>query len=395
MLFISALFGGIYVNSRQAIEKEVKSRAQALFNSIVITREWNARYGGVFVEKTPGMASNPYLLNPDISATNGKTYTLKNPALMTREISEIANSSSAFQFHITSLKPLNPNNAPDSFERQALQSFALGKTEVISKEKSGDVTYYRYMAPLIIEQSCLECHAAQGYRVGDVRGGISIRFNIEEMEQLQLRNQLLIGLLFTLTLASFLGIVYRLVAALQKKLAEAQETIRVMAITDELTQLRNRRFLLSRVREELERATRYRRSLSCIFFDIDHFKQINDKYNHEAGDVVLKTVSATAHQQCRQTDTLGRYGGEEFLMLLPETSLAQACELAERLRLAVQSQTSVVDQHQIRVTVTLGVTCYAPASGSAQLDLSAFIAQADNAMLAAKQAGRNRVGVAP
>src|ERR1035437_8331760 len=116
VLFISALFGGIYVNSRQAIEKEVKSRAQALFNSIVITREWNARYGGVFVEKTPGMASNPYLLNPDISATNGKTYTLKNPALMTREISEIANSSSSFHFHITSLKPLNPNNAPDSFE---------------------------------------------------------------------------------------------------------------------------------------------------------------------------------------------------------------------------------------------------------------------------------------
>ncbi len=394
LLFVSALFGGIYLNSQQALDKEIKSRALAIFNSIVITRKWNVRYGRVFVEKTPGMASNPYLHDPDISASNGKTYTLKNPALMTREISEIAQSEGAFQFHITSLKPLNPNNAPDTFERQALQSFAAGKSEVSAKEKIGAVTYYRYMAPLFIETPCLECHAAQGYKVGDVRGGISIRFNITEVEQFEMHQRLLIGLLFTLTLAAFLGIVYRLAANLQKKLAAAQETIRVMSITDELTQLKNRRFLLTRVQEELDRASRYRHPFSCIFFDIDHFKQINDTYNHEAGDLVLKTVSTTAQAQCRQTDTLGRYGGEEFLMLLPETKLAQAKDLAERLRQAVQNQISIIDQHQIRVTITLGVACYTVAPNGTQPDLSAFIMQADKAMLAAKVAGRNRVGVA-
>lgn len=394
LLFISALFTGIYLNNQKTIEQELKNRGQALFSILVVTRKWNALHGGVFVEKTPGMESNPYLQNPDITASDGKTYTKKNPALMTREISEIADREGAFQFHITSLKPLNPKNTPDPFERQALLRFAQGKNEAISKEKRDGATYYRYMAPLFVEQPCLACHAAQGYQLGDVRGGISVRFNIEGMEHALMLNRLLLGLLFMVTLASFQGIVHRLVSALKRKLVAAEELIREMAITDDLTKLKNRRFLLNRIREELDRATRYRRPLACIFFDVDHFKRVNDDYGHEAGDVVLKTISATAQEQCRQTDTLGRYGGEEFLMLLPETDLEQASALAERLRQAIAEQTSLVDQHQIRVTATFGVACYSPESAAAQPELSDFIKQADTAMLEAKKAGRNRVGIA-
>ncbi len=394
LLFISALFTGIYLNNQKTIEQGLKNRAQALYSSLIITRKWNALHGGVFVEKTPGMESNPYLQNPDITAGNGKIYTKKNPALMTREISEIADKEGAFRFHITSLKPLNPNNAPDSFERQALLSFTQGKNEAITKEKSDGVTHYRYMAPLVIEQACLACHAAQGYRLGDVRGGISIRFNIEETERALMLNRLLLGLLFTVTLASFLAIVHRLVITLQKKLVAAEEIIQEMAITDDLTKLKNRRFLRSRLREELDRATRYRHPLSCIFFDADHFKRINDTYGHEAGDAVLQMISATAQEQCRQSDILGRYGGEEFLMILPETELKQASGLAERLRQTIENRTNIVDQHQIRVTATFGVACYSPETTTAQPDLSDFIKQTDTAMLEAKKAGRNRVGIA-
>lgn len=394
LLFISALFTGIFLNHQNTIETELKSRGQALFSSLAVTRKWNSRHGGVFVEKTPGMESNPYLQNPDITASNGKTYTKKNPALMTREISEIAESEGAFQFHITSLKPLNPNNTPDPFERQALLSFAQGKHEAINKEKINGATYYRYMAPLFVEKPCLACHAGQGYQLGDVRGGISVRFNINDMVRAQMLHRLLLGLLFLVTLISFLGIVHRLVSALKRKLMAAEELIREMAITDDLTKLKNRRFLLTRLKEELERATRYRRPLACIFFDADHFKRINDDYGHEAGDVVLKTISATAQKQCRQTDTLGRYGGEEFLIILPETDLAQASALAERLRQAIENQTSLASQHQIRVTATFGVAYYSPEATAAQPDLSDFIKQADTIMLEAKKAGRNRVGIA-
>lgn len=394
LLFISSLFTGIYLNHQKTVENDLKSRAQALFSSLVMTRKWNARLGGVYVEKTPGMESNPYLEHPDITASDGKTYTKKNPALMTREISKIAESEGAFQFHITSLKPLNPNNIPDPFERQALMSFAQGKTEAISKEKIDGATYYRYMAPLFVEKPCLACHAKQGYQLGDVRGGISVRFNINDMMRAQMLHRLLLALLFTVTLASFLGIVHRLVGALKRKLGAAEDLIREMAITDDLTKLKNRRFLLNRLREELDRATRYRHPLACIFFDADHFKRVNDDYGHEAGDVVLKTISATAQEQCRQTDTLGRYGGEEFLMLLPETGLEQACALAERLRQAIEEQTSIADQHHIRVTATFGVACYSPETTAGQPNLSSFIKQADTAMLEAKKAGRNRVGIA-
>ena len=121
---------------------------------------------------------------------------------------------------------------------------------------------------------------------------------------------------------------------------------------------------------------------------------VNDSYGHEAGDAVLKTISATAQEQCRQTDTLGRYGGEEFLMLLPETDLEQACALAERLRQAIEGQVSIADQHHIRITATFGVACYSPETTADQPSLSDFIKQADTAMLEAKKAGRNRVGIA-
>ncbi|MBU1404300.1 MAG: diguanylate cyclase [Proteobacteria bacterium] len=395
LLFISSLFTGIYLNHQKTIEKELQSRAQSLFNSLVIARKWNALHGGVYVEKTPGMQSNPYLENPDITASNGKTYTKKNPALMTREISEIADREGAFQFRITSLKPLNPNNIPDPFELQALLSFAQGKTEAIGKDTIDGNTYYRYMAPLFVEKPCLACHAGQGYQLGEVRGGISVRFNINDMMRAQMLHRLLLGLLFTVTLISFLGIVYRLVGGLKKKLAAAEERIREMAITDDLTKLKNRRFLHERLKEELERATRYRHPLACIFFDADHFKRVNDSYGHEAGDAVLKTISATAQEQCRQTDTLGRYGGEEFLMLLPETDLEQGRALAERLRQAIEAQVSIADQHHIRITATFGVACYSPGTTADQPDFSDFIKQADTAMLEAKKAGRNRVGVAP
>lgn len=395
LLFISSLFTGIYLNHQKTIEKELQSRAQSLFNSLVIARKWNALHGGVYVEKTPGMQSNPYLENPDITASNGKTYTKKNPALMTREISEIADREGAFQFRITSLKPLNPNNIPDPFELQALLSFAQGKTEAIGKDTIDGNTYYRYMAPLFVEKTCLACHAGQGYQLGEVRGGISVRFNINDMMRAQMLHRLLLGLLFTVTLISFLGIVYRLVGGLKKKLAAAEERIREMAITDDLTKLKNRRFLHERLKEELDRATRYRHPLACIFFDADHFKRVNDSYGHEAGDAVLKTISATAQQQCRQTDTLGRYGGEEFLMLLPETDLEQARALAERLRQAIEAQVSIADQHHIRITATFGVACYSPETTADQPDFSDFIKQADTAMFEAKKAGRNRVGIAP
>ena len=99
---------------------------------------------------------------------------------MTREISEYAENSGDFKFHITSLKPLNPDNIPDPFEKKALKSFENGGREHYYQADDAGRTIFRYMAPLYVEKACLTCHAKQGYRTGDVRGGISVSFDISK-----------------------------------------------------------------------------------------------------------------------------------------------------------------------------------------------------------------------
>jgi len=126
LLFFLSIFLGFFMNNKRLIESELLTRARSHFSNIVYIRRWNAQYGGVFVEKKPGVISNPYMPNPDIVTRRGKTYTKKNPALMTREISELAANDDNYHFHITSLKPLNPNNAPDAFEKKSLLKFETG-----------------------------------------------------------------------------------------------------------------------------------------------------------------------------------------------------------------------------------------------------------------------------
>lgn len=226
ILFIIGVFIGLFVRNKHLIEESIKMRARSHFQSIVLTRRWNASYGGVFVEKKEGVHSNPYLENPDITTVEGKTYTKKNPALMTREIAEYAAKDGQFLFHITSLKPLNPNNAPDEFERTALSAFEQGEREIFAREKMQGRTYFRYMAPLYVEKSCLACHQKQDYKVGDVRGGISVSFDIANIERELNVNMYIILSLGIVTILILVAIIYFLVLDLGKKLSVARELLK-------------------------------------------------------------------------------------------------------------------------------------------------------------------------
>lgn len=391
LLFLAALFAALYLNYHRAIETEYRNRARAIFNSIVLTRAWNASYGGVYVEKKPGDASNPYLKNPEFTATDGKVYTKKNPALMTREISAIASRRGDFQFHMTSLRPINPGNTPDAFERRALESFAAGEREAMVRESRDGQPYFRYMAPLFVEQPCLACHAEQGYKLGDIRGGISVAFSIEAAETSLRRDLWIAAGLFGLTSALFLGVVFRFVLSLHRRLAVAEARIRELAVTDELTGLRNRRYVLERLAGEFARARRRDRPLSCVLIDVDHFKGINDRYGHDGGDVALRAVSATLARQSRQTDILGRYGGEEFILFLPETDAGAAGLVAERIRQAVAATEVVLPGGQkLSLTASFGVASFV--LGEPRIDdAQSLIKYADRALYRAKAAGRNRV----
>jgi len=156
---------------------EAKAQAQANLDKDITLRRWATGHGGVYVPATEKTPPNPYLSHipeRDIVTPSGRLLTLINPAYMIRLLHEFGQKQSGISGHLTSLNPLNPRNIPDSWEAEALRTFERGKTEVNSVETKDGESYLRLMLPLITEQGCLKCHAAQGYKEGDIRGGISI-----------------------------------------------------------------------------------------------------------------------------------------------------------------------------------------------------------------------------
>ena len=228
IIVICAVMFGMAIKQGRLIKEQVYEEARALFDEIVIMRRWNAHYGGVYVLKKPGDVSNPYLENPDITDKSGSVYTLKNPATMTREVSTYAESDQKFSFHITSLRLKNPNNKLDEWERQTLISFEKGKSEETEVIKKDGRHFYRFMRPLLVEESCLNCHRDQGYKVGEVRGGISVTLPYDKpYSALRLNHFGMAGLAFMLV-AIFAAVLYFFVWRLMDRLAKQNRELEIL-----------------------------------------------------------------------------------------------------------------------------------------------------------------------
>jgi diguanylate cyclase (GGDEF)-like protein len=171
---------------------------------------------------------------------------------------------------------------------------------------------------------------------------------------------------------------------------EAEGQLYDLATTDSLTGLWNRRQFLQLTHAEIDRARRHGTSLALVLADIDHFKQVNDQHGHDAGDRVIRHVASLLRQQARGGDLIGRWGGEEFVMLLPMTGGDGALELSERIRRRVERTPCEHGGVSMPVTLSLGVCEMQPGHS-----LDHAFKNADAALYAAKNAGRNRVCVAP
>jgi len=174
---------------------------------------------------------------------------------------------------------------------------------------------------------------------------------------------------------------------LQMDLLQAREELRDRANKDLLTMLPNRSAISTALEQELSRCHRDHRTVGIILLDIDHFKKINDTYGHFAGDAVLREAAARLRGNMRPYDQVGRYGGEEFLVILPNCDLEQAAQLAERMRQRLQTSTMIVDGIEMRVSASFGVTV----SDGSERRLEAFVRVADEALYRAKASGRNCV----
>jgi len=165
------------------------------------------------------------------------------------------------------------------------------------------------------------------------------------------------------------------------------EMVQELAIIDGLTGLFVRRHLLERFQDELRRSIRHKLNLSTLMVDIDYFKNCNDRYGHLVGDVILKTIAQIIKENVREVDLVGRYGGEEFYIILPDTDKAGGVHVAERLRKSVERHTFLAYDEKVKVTVSVGVSIFPEDASS----LEQLIDYADRAMYRAKNQGRNEV----
>jgi diguanylate cyclase (GGDEF)-like protein len=392
-LIILSVFLGFSYKSTALIESQLLQEGRAFFRQIELTREWIDHHDGVYVKLAPGVEINAWLLQVPgrkvvIRDKDGERYTLKHSPIVIGEISRMAAAKGVVKFKITSLDPINPDNAPDPFERASLEKFVGGTMEQYSLLESGQEVLFRYMAPFVVEDSCLECHSPD--KGGKTLGGISVSIPATSVVHEIRRNRVYLAVTAIGILLLFLLIISFISKSFVKDLKEAERKLVELATLDSLTGLFNRREALRRIGEELSRADRLSKPTSVVMIDIDYFKKINDTYGHAAGDGVLKELSRRMREVVREYDIVCRFGGEEFLVMTPEAGVEAARSVAERLRFAAEGiSVASADGSAIRFTISAGV-----AQRKADEDIDRLIGRADAALYDAKAAGRNRVIVA-
>ena len=237
LIVVSSLIWSVVRIKKETLEG-ARIQADISYVKDILYRRWNAKHGGVYVPLTEETPPNPYLSGlpeRDIMTPSGKPLTLINPAYMTRQVYEVMAKEYGVQGHITSLNPIRPENAPDSWEINALRAFEKGATEISSVSKIAGKEYFRLMRPFITEDACLRCHAKQGYHEGDIRGGISVSIPMEPLIAMEHRNVLTFSVVHGfLWVAGLIGISLSMqkIRKSEQKRQQAEEELKKK--TDEL-----------------------------------------------------------------------------------------------------------------------------------------------------------------
>ncbi len=417
---------GLAVHETLHMHEETKERAtneaRINFKKDQALRHWVASHGGVYVPVDAQTPPSKYLSNEperDIQTPSGRHLTLMNPAYVVRQMSELYAELYGIGGHITSLKLLRPENAADDWEKKALESLAQKGSEVKEFTNIKGEPFLRFMQPMLITQPCLKCHGHQGYKVGDIRGGVSVSIPMAEYLAREGHERLTHLIAYVLLWFTGLTIIWlggrKLLYSMQERdqaheellkykhyleetvesrtveLTAANQKLKYLSLTDGLTNIANRRYFDELIHKEWQRALRKASPIALIMVDIDYFKLFNDSYGHQSGDECLKKVAMALNVEMKRSgDFVARYGGEEFAVVLPDTELAGALAIAENMsrnvaNLQIEHADSDVSDH---VTISLGVTSVIPVQN---LDVGCLVQQADKALYAAKEQGRNQI----
>jgi len=404
------------VHSVNAQTTEIAAqRGRDLFTMIQLMREWNANHVGIYAIRSELAQPNPLLRTPnrDLETSEGLQLTLINAAYMTRQISELARRH-RFHFRMTSVDPLRQGNAPDAWERRALEAFAGGTTERIELIGSESTSIYRYMAPLETEPECLGCHAIQGYQLGDVLGGIS--FDIDATALITARDERLITAAVahlvvwlavgTVLVGSQLGIRHKIqrlhldraaqartIANKDRALKQAENKIHALQSGDSLTGFFNRGHFEKSLQEALDQSEARRQPFGLMTVELDYFKEFNEAYGQLEGDIVMRMAAEVIKARVPDDGSvLGRYIGASFAVAVADVEARRLQGIAESIRQGIY-ELGVKHEHSQAakfVTVTIGATV----RGSKQkFDAAALLKQAATAMYQGKSKGHNCVVV--
>ncbi|MBT3359832.1 MAG: diguanylate cyclase [Rhodospirillales bacterium] len=389
--------GGSLLLDRVMEENELvalaKASARTSIEKDIIYRSWNSHYGGVYVAREPNSASDIFLpdgLFTDKATTEDGTFlTLVTPSIMTRQVSELGSTFGVESGHLASLIPLNAKNAPDPWEEKALRAFDWETADEVSAITIENGTeYLRMMRPLVLAKECLPCHAYQGYRLGEVRGGISQRVPMAPLRVATERHLFLLGGGHAfLWLVGLGGIIFghRRLAEQVGQRDRAEERIRHLATHDDLTGVPNRKLLLERLERSIERSRRNGLRTALLFIDLDGFKEINDTLGHDAGDAVLVEVGARLSGCIRKIDTVSRVGGDEFVIVLSDLPDTESVARVANEALELLCDPIRLAQNVVSVGASVGIAFFPDDAGSAE----ELICVADEAMYEVKGLGKN------
>jgi diguanylate cyclase (GGDEF)-like protein len=392
-------------------EEMLEQEAFAHFQNMKDTRTWNSGHGGVYIKAKQNDEPNKYLKNNHTFTIDNELLIKINPAWMTRQISEISNKNSKYLFKITSLNPINPNNKADVFETEALNFFEKNRDKIYYTNFEKD--RYNFMGALEVKQSCLECHLEQGYKVGDIRGGrVSVplteynqKISLVKDSSLILSIIIIIISVFILfTVVYFINSLYKRQNTIESLNANLEDKIKVrtkeleqnvqklneLATVDFLTNIPNRRYFFDLGNKLFSLAKRDKAAFSLIIIDIDYFKKVNDNYGHFIGDEILKIVSKKIEKNIRTSDIAARIGGEEFVVLLNETTSEGAYIIAEKLRTIIKDSSYSHDKYDVSVTISLGISSLCHEKDEKIDDI---LIRADEALYSSKSNGRNKTTI--
>ncbi len=386
---IVALYSHLQEDYRQSVA-QAQTRARTMLERDILYRDWVAGHGGVYVPITESAQPNPhlnFLPERDIEATDGRRFTLVNPSYMTHQAFEIDNRLGDTVSKLTSLNYLNPGNAPDAWERAALERLAKGENLVSGVVKIKDQSVVRTIRPFYIEEECLKCHARQGYQLGDVRGGLSIAVPFESFLSGHWGHNLIYVLLFVLLWLSGMAGIFLLGRKLYTQTHKAIESDRqrdqaemsldFMSNYDRRTNLPNRFKFEELLFDLFKKTDASGRVVAVTTVEVRNYKQIIDNFDHPVGDALFKVIAERLAAIISPDDSVARFGEDRLLFSSTINNVETFTEDTLLKILDGISKPLFLEGHQFFPVICMGTALYpqdaADAKRVVQRSVSALI----------------------